>query len=388
MRLNYFTAILGFATLLQAKAVERRFAFYGKEVSVDVDQRLQTLQINTSMLDQKHIGSYTQQMQKMGLSTTLTQLKTTCDRLLLDDVGYFQMLKVLSMQGFPNQTPAFRIMLVWYGLRNAGYDALLTGGKKYVNVFVRLNQETDGGFEMKYRGLTYVSATADKVPYSELEIFNVPQFRDSATRCINFEMKELPELGDDIETKTRSFTYKDKNFDLQARYNRNLVDFMNDLPRFRVGTHLYHVQPSADAEQSIDDSMEVWLQHMTREEKLSFILALTQKAFPYRADAEYRKHEKRNFIEQTLADDYTDCEDKAAIFCYLVEKYLGDKTILLYSKSATHVTAAIELNATAPGYTFKIGKTPYLVCEAACNGYKPGQSLLSLREIQESEIFY
>lgn len=379
---------IAMAAMLPAKAAEVVFDFYGKDLLVEVDSRLMDMNVNTHAVSYKKINNYINAFEKYGAKTTLAFLKKRADQLLLDDVGYYQLLKVFSMEAFPQQSQDFRKLLVWFGLRNAGYDALLGGANNYLNVFVRLNHETDGGFEMKYRGLKYSSATAGAIPYRELEIYNPELFRDSAAYEIKFEMTQTPLLGNDIETKTRSFLYNDRNFDLNARFNRNLVSYMNDLPRFRVGTHMYNVAPSKDAEISIDDSMQVWLKDLTREQKLAFILALTQKAFPYKADGDYRKREKRNFIEQTLADDYSDCEDKAALFCYLAEKYLKYNTILLYSKNATHVTAAIELDATAPGYNFKIGKTPYLICEGACIGYKPGQSLLSIREIQESEIFY
>jgi hypothetical protein len=137
----------------------------------------------------------------------------------------------------------------------------------------------------------------------------------------------------------------------------------------------------------MNDSLVVWLKGKTYAEKLSFLLTLVQGAFPYKADRDYRSHEKRNCVEQTLADEFVDCEDKAALFCYLVNKYLYAETVLLYCKKATHVCCAIELPEKSPGYTFKYFGKPYLVCEPAFAGLKPGETSLSKDEILHLEIF-
>ncbi|MCC7297447.1 MAG: hypothetical protein IT244_03875 [Bacteroidia bacterium] len=374
-----------FQTESFAKA--EKFEFYGNEIQIDINEKLQTYKLNNSQFSDKNIDMHLKNLHKLGLTKVFGYLKQRADSLLLDDVGYFQLVKVFTVKKFPQQSNEFRKLLAYFGLRNAGMDALLAGKANYINLFVNLNKEVDGGFQMEFNGKKYYSATSDKIPFKEMTIFHRNMFIDSAANAIQFKMNALPILGKEIATKTRTFRYGNRNFSLNTQFKKHLVDYMNDLPRFRTGVHLYAVALSSEAEKSIDDSMQMWLKNLDQNRQLEFILAMVQKAFPYKADADYLGREKRNFIEQTLADEFTDCEDKAALFCYLANKYLNKKTILIYSKKATHVTAAIELDKAAPGYNFKYKGKGYMICEGACVGYKMGETILKEEEIAKAEIF-
>lgn len=376
------------ATCLEAfgAADKITFDFYGRSVELEAEAALTQFQFNNRELNYYKVSSQLKAMHALGLDHTFRKLEKSAKEMSLDNLGYLQLLKVFSMKAFPEQTPAFRISLVWYGLRHKGIDALLAGQNDYINLFVRMDQEMDGGFSMTHLGKKYYSATRE-IPYSALEVYRLPLLQDSSYNGIEIIGNSLPNLGNNIASKPRSFWYGNREYKLSTKYNADLVNYMNDLPRFRVGRHMYLVKTSPEAGKSLDDSLVVWMKNMSQSEKQSFLLALVQKAFPYKADRDYRKYEKRNFIEQTLADDFTDCEDKAALYCYLAEKYLNAKTILIYSKNLQHVNCAVEMPANAPGYSFKYGNKPYLIMEPAFSGYKPGETDMLLSDLEKAVIF-
>lgn len=372
---------------LTAAVQSLEFSFYGKAVRVTAEAGLQHYKFSKTGLCFSKVSSQLKAMHHMGLGQTFSELRQEASAMNLDEMGYFQLLKTFSMRAFPEQTPEFRMALVWYGLRHKGIDALLAGKNEYLNLFVRMDRETDGGFSLTHLGKTYYSVTRGDIPYRALEVFRLTLLQDSAYGELSINTSRLPELGDDVVQRTRAFEYRDRNYVLLTRYNANLVAYMNDLPRFKIGTHLYEVRPSDDAYNSLHDSLKLWMRDMDDQEKQNFLLAMVQKAFPYKADRDYRSTEKRNFVEQTLADDYVDCEDKAALFCYLVREYLGKKTILIYSESKVHVNCAVEMPAGAPGYTFKYKNKPYLLCEPSYTGYSAGETDMTQAEFKNAEIF-
>lgn len=386
-KLGMAVAVLASLQGAFAEIQGHEFGFYGKTVSVQVDKRLLAYRFSNTALCYSKVSSQLKAMHAMGLNATFTDLESEAGNMYLDNLGYFQLLKAFSIRVFPEQTPEFRIALVWYGLRHKGIDALLAGKNDYLNLFVRMEQETDGGFSLTHLGKKYYSVTKGEIPFRALEVFRLPLLQDSAYGEISLNMSRLPELGEDVEYRTREFRYENRDYVLETRYNSNLVAYMNDLPRFRIGTHLYEVRPSTVAYNSLNDSLIHWMRDMDDNEKLNFLLAMVQKAFPYKADREYRANEKRNFVEQTLADDYVDCEDKAALFCFLVREYLHAKTILIYSESKVHVNCAIQLPSGAPGYTFKYKNRPYLVCEPSYSGYNAGETDMTLNEFKNAEVF-
>jgi len=90
--------------------------------------------------------------------------------------------------------------------------------------------------------------------------------------------------------------------------------------------------------------------------------------------------DKHNFPEQTLAAAYADCEDKAVLFLSLARDAFRIKGQLLYNESQEHIAAAVELPPQSPGASFSQQGIPYLICEPAFNGFKPGETRLPLRE--------
>lgn len=372
---------------LHALSELRMFGFYGRNVSVHIESGLKAFAFPQNQLNYITVATALNSMDKMGLPATVAELKQSALTFSLDNLGYFQLLKVFSVQCFPNQSNSFRKAIVWYGLRQAGIDAIVAGYQEYFNLFVRMENSLDGGYYITHKGQKYVSASLDKMAYDRLEVFQLQLLQDSAKTALQLDVFNTPQLGNNFKDKTRTFSYGTNTYTLNTRYNMDVVNYLTDLPSFRIGSYLYSLAPTAQADKSMDDSLKIWLKGKTYSEKLNFILALVQGAFPYKADREYRPGEKRNFVEQTLADDYVDCEDKAALFCYLANKYLSVETVMLYSKSATHVCCAIELPANAPGFTFKHFGKPYLVCEPAFQGFKPGETELTQDEIIHLEVF-
>jgi len=380
-------ALFAFPLFGKAEKTRWQFPFYGKTVTVNIPNELIDFSFPENNFDYILVSRNLNEIHKLKLNETIDELRQQSKDFSLDNIGYFQLLKYFSASCFPKQTNNFRKAIVWYGLRQGGVDAVLGGNTAYFNLFVRMENSPDGGFAITHQGKKYVSASVDKIQYASLEIYRLQLMQDSAAEALQLDMYNTPLLGHTIKSKTRTFSYGNQTFTLNTKYNSDVVNYLNDLPSFRIGSYLYTLAPSEEAQKSMDDSLEIWLKNKTYGEKLTFILALVQNAFPYKADADYRKSEKRNFVEQTMADEYIDCEDKAALFCYLVNKYLGAETVMLYSKSATHVCCAIELPEKAPGFTFKYFGKPYLVCEPAFEGLKPGETELTKDEIMHLEVF-
>lgn len=379
--------LLSAACMLQAATENMQFAFYGRLVTVRVNQELRSFSFPAGEFSYVTVARALNRMHELEAAASMADLKKQAKEFSLDNIGLFQLIKVFTVRCFPNQTMEFRKSLAWYGLRDAGIDAVLAGNEQYLNLFVRMENSPDGGFSLNHNGQKYTSATADKITFSKLEVWRLQLLQDSAREALQLDMYNMPVLGGRIVEKQRVFEVGDKTYTLNTRYNQDVVEYLNDLPSFRIGSYLYTLQPTEEAQVSMDDSLTVWLMGKTYDEKLAFLLALVQNAFPYKADLDYRRREKRNFVEQSLADDFLDCEDKAALFCYLANKYLSAETVLLYSRSQTHVACAIELPEKAPGFTFKYMNKPYLICEPAFSGLKPGETELTPDEIRLLEIF-
>src|SRR5688572_24752721 len=137
---NTLFLIIALTSLAASKAAveNKAFVFYGRSVEVPLENQLQNFKFEVQTVNFTKVNSQLKAMHKLGLEQTFTKLKEEARQMKLDKVGYFQLIKVFSMQAFPNQSADFRKALAWYGLRHDGVDVILVGSKDYFNIFVRL----------------------------------------------------------------------------------------------------------------------------------------------------------------------------------------------------------------------------------------------------------
>lgn len=370
-----------------AQEKQFQFDFYGRIIEVKVAESLLKMTLPKSNIEEKHVNLELKKYEKKQIDAVFQQLEKKSKEMNLDGLGHLQLLKKFTSHVFSSHSFQVKKLMVWLGLRHSGYDCILASSNQFFNLYIRTDYPQDGGFFIQHQGIEYTSATLENTNETMLDILKPNYCVDSPHHAVNFDPYNTPILGKVIKNRKRKFEFRNKEFTLNTTYNASLTQYLDELPSFTVGTYLYTFEPSEEATKSLDDSIKSWIQTLGYYEQIDFLLSLVQNAFAYKADTDYRKSEKRNFIEQSLADDYTDCEDKAALFCYLVNRYLQAETILLYSKEKTHVCCAIQMPKTATGFNFKRHGNPYMICEPAYIGYKPGETELTANQILKLEVF-
>lgn len=89
-------------------------------------------------------------------------------------------------------------------------------------------------------------------------------------------------------------------------------------------------------------------------------MRFTRNAFLYEIDQQNFGKEKRLSLEQTLFNKYSDCDDRVALFFYLVKEIYNLPMIaLLYP---THTTMAINFDKAIGNPIFYKGQN-YYICE-------------------------
>lgn len=81
---------------------------------------------------------------------------------------------------------------------------------------------------------------------------------------------------------------------------------------------------------------------MKQKEGIDYLMRFTRYAFLFESDTKMYGKEKRLSPEQTLMNTYSDCEDRAALFFYLVKEiYNVPMLVLSFPK---HITIAVKLD--------------------------------------------
>lgn len=99
----------------------------------------------------------------------------------------------------------------------------------------------------------------------------------------------------------------------------------------------------------------------TEAEAVNILLNFVQTAFEYKTDGEVWGHERPFFPEETLYYPYSDCEDRAILFCRLVREVL--RLDVAFVSYPGHLAAAVHFNEDIPGDYFIVNGKRYLVCD-------------------------
>ena len=139
---------------------------------------------------------------------------------------------------------------------------------------------------------------------------------------------------------------------------------------------------NAAVSQESVDSLERSLKHLVTNksevESVNILLRFVQTAFDYKVDQEQFGKEKPMFIEETLYYPYSDCEDRAVLFAYLVRSILGlDVVGLRYDG---HIATAVKFKDQVYGDAVVYSGEKYIICDPTYMYADAGKCLPNFQE--------
>lgn len=150
--------------------------------------------------------------------------------------------------------------------------------------------------------------------------------------------------------------------------DKNSLSFLQDIPISAIeGTEatdylMYAGMPFSDkAGYDLLTMLQDQVAGKTETEAANVLLNFVQTAFEYKTDGEVWGRERPFFPEETLYYPYSDCEDRAILFCALVQKIM--RLDVAFVSYPGHLATAIHFNETIPGDYFIVNGQRYLVCD-------------------------
>jgi hypothetical protein len=111
---------------------------------------------------------------------------------------------------------------------------------------------------------------------------------------------------------------------------------------------------------SLIPRLQTTLKKKSKEEGVEYIMFLVRNAFGYEADSLMYGREKRFSPEETLASEWSDCEDHAGLFFSLVREVYDLPMIVLSYPG--HVNVAVKLDK-PKGKSILHNGSIYTICE-------------------------
>lgn len=179
-------------------------------------------------------------------------------------------------------------------------------------------------------------------------------------QALELFIRENPFLNEQTVERTIEFATPDTTYTAAIRYDQNRVDFLKTYPQTDLEV-FFGIPASPAFDASIRQALEPLLTGKSQGEQLNILLRFVQTAFAYKTDTEQFRRERFMTPDEILYYPYSDCDDRAIVFAYLVRTLLGLEVVGL--EYSTHVATAVLADASLPGDRILHDGQAYLVCD-------------------------
>lgn len=346
---------------------EIKLNFYGRQVPLHVSQKLKA---KSNGIDEKNVANYFTNISKNREETKALwdELTGVVDEFGLNEWGYFCLLRSLSEKMFTNIDD--RVLFCFYMLRNEGnFKTRVARGKNsdkltllialdnskevYSYTFFQFKDDESGTKKVKYYTV-YGGGKANEAVYS----YDFCK-QDADKREMKLDFTKNLNMGACDVTRTVQLT---KKRSVTLPYNKAHMAYLNDVPM--TVFPIYFVNPIAiEAQQVLQDNFSEMRDQYTPTQFIQMLLHFVQTGFEYKTDDDQFGYEKYFYPEEVIGYPYCDCEDRSAMFAWLVQKYTNAKVIGLQYEG--HVATAVWFgdDANVKGDGFMYGGKKYYVCD-------------------------
>lgn len=313
-------------------------------------------------LNKDAIADYWIEMNSKNYKDCLLQAQYYKQQYKLNDWGYLSVLYDISKIIYP-KNPNERYLFCWFMLIKSDYLArvgfmddkigLLIGSKH--SLFGKLFYSQK---DIDYRFFCVVLDDKETEWSGNIKIYK--EDFPNAKNPFEFNLITSPLLPEVIGNRKITFNYSDQNYNVELKYNKNLIDFFKYYP-FSDFAIYFSSPPSVLAANSLVSELQPLIKNKSEYEAVNFLLRFAQSATEYKTDQENFSREKPLFVEESLCYPYSDCEDRSVLFSYLVRTLLGLDVIGL--DYPNHIATAVNFNSEIKGTNFTYKNKKYVICD-------------------------
>lgn len=310
----------------------------------------------------------------------------------LDDWLFYQLIRTAAESISPKKENYHRYTLYkWFLLNQTGYSAVTRLRNDTLLLYVQSNENVYDIPSMLYNQEQYICLNYHD--YGSNIDFKAGRFQDiklltqnAVAKGFSYKINRMPDFNpDSYEVKPIHFAYGQRDYEFKVKVNKSINKLFNNYPSVEYAMQ-FTAPLSNTTYQSLIPALKQTVAKMNQKKGVDYLMHLTRSSFAFENDATLYGKDKRFSPEQTLFSEYSDCEDRAAFFFYLVKEIYNLPMIVL--SYPQHVTVAIQFD-TPQGNPIVYKGNQYWVCEPTpqLKNLKIGQGIPSLKK-EAFEVVY
>lgn len=338
------------------------FEFYSGTFNLELDSSM--IVEYSQIPDEPSIQSFYSSLKQANYQPAIHALKAYKEKYQLNDWLYYQLIRKTAQQISPKaENYPLYTLYKWFFLSESGYDARLALTKNQILFYVQSEEDI---YDIPYyekEGKQYVCLNFhdySNIDYQKDEIKPIDLTYPESRALFSYKVTRMPDFRpEDYSEKLLKFNYRQKEYHFNVLLNPEIETIFKNYPGVSFESY-FNIPLSRETYSSLIPLIRKNISGMSQKKGVDYLMRFTRYAFLYEPDEKNFGKEKRLSPEQTLFSEHSDCDDRAALFFYLVKEIYNLPMIaLLYP---THITMAVQFNKPlANSITYK-GKK-YAVCE-------------------------
>ena len=204
-----------------------------------------------------------------------------------------------------------------------------------------------------------------------------------AKNSVGMQLKEAPLFPGTVVSSTHQA--KGSAARVTVDVPKALMDFYKDYPQCDYSVY-FNAPVNAAMENRILSSLAPLVQGRNEADAANILINFVQTAFQYQTDGQQFGYEKPFFVEELFYYPYSDCEDRAMLFSYLVRKLLGLDVVLL--DYPEHIATAVRFNGNVSGDYLMVNGRKYIVCDPTYIGASIGMTMPRYKTVSAKVLTY
>ena len=318
----------------------------------------------TDSLSNNSIRSFYDKLSQTNYQPVINAILTYRDKYKLSDWLFYQLVRRTAEHLSPKAANYNRYTLYkWFLLARSGYNSTLSISGDKLLFYVQSNDSIynipchfkEGKQYVCLNYHDYGTIDFDKNKFSEVTV-TIPEAKNS----FSYKISQLPDFKPaDYEVKNLQFFVDQNEYEFKIKLNPEIKTMFANYPVVDYESY-FNIPLSNETYTSLIPLIRKNIKGMNTRNGVDYLMRFTRYAFLFEPDSVNFGKEKRMSPEQTLMYDYSDCEDRAALFFYLVrEIYDLPMIVLSYPK---HITIAIKFDKPVGTPVYYKG-IPYSICE-------------------------
>ncbi|HFD87897.1 MAG TPA: hypothetical protein ENJ35_09515 [Gammaproteobacteria bacterium] len=334
-----------------------RLDFYGVPVSLSYDKGM-VVRLG-STLNNKAVSRFWDKLSRVDTTALQEQLAKYRQALALNDWGYAMFLYRIGDKLY-GQRQNEALLFTWFILSKEGYDARVGYSGNKILLMLPTKNEVFGLPFFTYSGKKYYVVNFGRQASPVKNVFSYDGHYPGADRALSLAVTKLPKIKKRPVEKALNFSFGGKRHAVNAVYDRNVIRYFDDYPVTELGIY-FSSAVSDRLAYTLLTSLKPLVEGKSEVEAVNILLRFVQTSFDYKTDGEQFGREKYFFPEELFYYKYSDCEDRAALFAFLVKSLLGlDVVVLDYPG---HIATAVHFNSRVDGASVNYKGRRYVISD-------------------------